>query len=583
MTQAKTREQVVAAIYDAALKPGSYDTFMDHWAETLAESLDSLETLKNAEKDAGHLKDDPELEAHFERAFEILERFGRKSDATKPAEPITDNAVFALRVNAQSKIVASSDKARKTLGPTPELPVLLKHLNSQSVTQLKNMLAGLGQRPANDAGVILTSDLDTGYLLARADVFDPASDANGATLTIEALEIPWSPEIATTLAASFGFSKAEMAVIREMTRGNVAKEIAENLNKSEHTVRNHIKSVLSKSGAAGQVDLMRLVSILSGSKTAKRPGDAASEPANAPRERLITLSGGKTMQVVYFGREGGFPVLFFHGMLDALAALRTNERQIHASGLRFIAPMRPGFGHSTASDTPASVLPEFLRNVTELLDSEGIQQTLVMGHMAGSVYAHALAKRLPSRVAAVFNISGGVPITRLSQFSHMARRQRTVAYTARFAERLLPTILRAGISQIDNKQISDFMDALFQPGTYDNKLIARLGVIDTMRQDYRLSVLQGHKGFQADSHYVVRDWSDQVAPASVPCVHYHGALDPVVSPQSVEAFAERFPNVDLTMYPDKGQLILYEQARKIFDDLNDTIDGLAENPVFAAS
>ncbi|MEX0282099.1 MAG: alpha/beta fold hydrolase [Arenibacterium sp.] len=583
MTEARTREQVVAAIYDAALKPGTYDTFMDHWAETLAHALENLETLKSSETEAGHLRDDPELEAHFERAFDILERFGRNSSTTTPTRPIVDNAVFALRINAQGKIVSSSEKARKTLGSSPELSDLLLHLNSQSVTQLKTMIAGLGQRPSNDAGVILTSDLDAGYLLARADTVDPAGDSNGATLTLEALEIPWSTEIATTLTSSFGFSKAEMAVIREMTRGNVAKEIAENLNKSEHTVRNHIKSVLSKSGAAGQVDLMRLVSILSGSKTVKRSGNNTNEPANTPREQLMTLSGGKTMQVVYFGREGGFPVLFFHGMLDALTALRMNERQIHNSGLRFIAPMRPGFGHSTASDTPANVLPEFLRNVTELLDAEGIQQAIVMGHMAGSVYAHALARRLPSRVAAVFNVSGAVPITRLSQFSHMARRQRTVAYTARFAERLLPTILRAGISQIDNKQISDFMDALFQPGTYDNKLISRLGVIDTMRQEYRLSVLQGHKGFQADSHYVVRDWSDHVAPPSVPCTHYHGALDPVVSPQSVEAFAEHYPHVDLTMYPDKGQLILYEQARRIFDDLNDAIDGLAENRVYAAS
>ena len=55
---------------------------------------------------------------------------------------------------------------------------------------------------------------------------------------------------------------------------DAAKAIADNLGKSEHTVRNHIKSVLSKSGATGQVDLMRLVSILSGSDTAKRTGAA---------------------------------------------------------------------------------------------------------------------------------------------------------------------------------------------------------------------------------------------------------------------------------------------------------------------
>jgi pimeloyl-ACP methyl ester carboxylesterase len=582
VTDSKTREQVIAAIYDAALKPGTYDAFMDHWADTLGEALQSLESLHHAEETAGHLHDDPELEAHFERAFEILERFGRQPETAASAEPVRDNPVFALRLNARGKILASSERARKALGPNAELHHLLRHLNSQSVTQLKTMLANLGQHPTFEAGVILSSDLDTAYLLARADVIDPKSAEGGPTLTIEALDIPWSASIAATLATSFGFSKAEMAVIREMTRGHAAKAIADNLGKSEHTVRNHIKSVLSKSGATGQVDLMRLVSILSGSDTVKRTGAAASKPANAPREELLTCASGKTMQVVYFGRDGGFPVLFFHGMLDGVAALRTNERLIHSSGLRFIAPLRPGFGHSKASETPARALPDFLRNVTELLDSQGIKQVIVIGHMAGAFYAHALARHLPSRIAAVFNIAGGVPIRRLSQFSHMARRQRTVAYTARFAERLLPTILRAGISQIDNKQISDFMNALFTPGSHDNELIKKLGISETMRQDYRRSVLQGHSGFQADSHYIVRDWSKHVAPKSVPCTLYHGALDPVVSPQSIQAFAGEYPNVQLNFYPDKGQLILYEDARRIFDDINTAIEGFSENPIYAA-
>ncbi|MEX0339000.1 MAG: alpha/beta fold hydrolase [Arenibacterium sp.] len=583
MTEARSREQVVAAIYDAALKPGSYDTFMDHWADTLTNALHNLENLHFAEEKAGHLRDDPELEAHFQRAFEILERFGRKDETMQKSEPVKDATRFAVRVNAQGKILAISEKARKSLGQDPQLSNLLQHLNSQSVTQLKSLLANLGKQPAFDASVILSSDLETGYLLARADVFEPQGDTGGPTLTIEAMDIPWSTEVAVTLSSSFGFSKAEMAVIREMTRGNAAKAIAENLGKSEHTVRNHIKSVLSKSGATGQVDLMRLVSILAGSETANRTSASTSKPANAPREELVTCANGKTMQVVFFGRETGFPVLFFHGMLDGHAALRTNERLILSSNLRFIAPLRPGFGHSTASDTPASVLPEFLANVHALLDQHGIEQAVVIGHMAGALYAHALARHLPSRIAAVFNIAGGVPITRLSQFSHMARRQRTVAYTARFAERLLPTILRAGISQIDNKQIADFMDALFKPGTYDNELIARLGISDTMRHEYRLSVRQGHSGFQADSHYIVRDWSQHVAPDSVPCTLYHGALDPVVSPKSVEAFAETYPHVQLNHFPDKGQLILYENARQIFDDINTVIDGISENPTYAAS
>ena len=61
------------------------------------------------------------------------------------------------------------------------------------------------------------------------------------------------PEI---LAAMFDFSPAEAAVAQQMLEGRDVNEIAQNLELSAHTVRNHLKRLFFKTNTNGQCELL---------------------------------------------------------------------------------------------------------------------------------------------------------------------------------------------------------------------------------------------------------------------------------------------------------------------------------------
>ena len=99
------------------------------------------------------------------------------------------------------------------------------------------------------------------------------------------------PSAAALLAETFGLSPAEVDLVRQLLAGHALKDTARDSGRSEHTVRNQTKSILAKTGAPGQVDLVRLVAFLLSEDTshsgAVATGDvagrhAAFAPAGAP-------------------------------------------------------------------------------------------------------------------------------------------------------------------------------------------------------------------------------------------------------------------------------------------------------------
>ncbi len=187
--------------------------------------------------------------------------------------------------------------------------------------------------------------------------------------------------------------------------------------------------------------------------------------------------------------------------------------------------------------------------------------------MAGSLYAFAIAGRLRHRITSIVTISGGVPIISLKQFTDMSPRQRVVAWTARFTPRLLPTILRAGIAQIDSGDRESFMNALYKEGTVDRELVRNEAVSIAVQEGYSFAVAQGHRAFEVDSRHVTRNWSEYVDAVIQPVALIHGTHDPVVSIQSVRDFSTRHARIELTEFDDCGQLVLFQRPAEVFNQI----------------
>lgn len=549
-----TRDRVIAAIYETVVRPELYESFLDAWAAHMESGL--------AEADGsppGRLEVDPELGAHFQRAYEILEQIGRRSPQAGLEQRTRDAKGFAVLATADGRILAASATAARTLGANG-LDGLQDGLTGPARTALRRFCHALERGEAPGPLVLTTGDTPRHLLVQRARTA-AGEGATAALLTIEALDHQWNDGAEALLVESFALSRAEVAVLRALLSGRTLREIAADTGRSEHTIRNQMKSVLAKTGAPSQVDLVRLVAFLINSA-------AEREQQVAPRGlrgRLLTLAG-RRVELFTDGPEDGRPVLFLHGMLDGLAAPLHLRDRFRAAGYRLIAPARPGFGRSEPVGRPEDALDIVVAQVEALIGRMDLKAPILLGHMAGALYGHVLASRLRGRVAGMVAVSGAAPIRRLSQLSSMAPHQRIVAYTARFTPALLPPLLRAGIAQIDSKDIEGFMTALYPPGSHEAAVIRRLDLARIIQAGYRFSVTQGHIGFATDSHHIVRDWSRHIDP-SAPVLYLHGARDPVVPRGDVEAFLQDLPGAECQVLGDAGQLSLYERPDAVFEAL----------------
>ena len=73
------------------------------------------------------------------------------------------------------------------------------------------------------------------------------------------LEPSWPTEIMPLVVASYGLTAREQEVLTELSAGRTSGEIATRLFISEHTVRDHVKAILTKTGASSRGELLSLL------------------------------------------------------------------------------------------------------------------------------------------------------------------------------------------------------------------------------------------------------------------------------------------------------------------------------------
>src|SRR5205807_9443897 len=125
--------------------------------------------------------------------------------------------------------------------------------------------------------------------------------------------------------------------------------------------------------------------------------------------RVMNLPDGRELAWLESGKPRGTPVFMFHGTPGSRLQVSFDEKAISASGVRFIAPDRPGYGHS--SFHPGRTLADWASDVAALADHLKIERFAVAGVSGGGPHAAACAALLPERVTAVGIVSGVGPLS----------------------------------------------------------------------------------------------------------------------------------------------------------------------------
>lgn len=580
-------------IYDIALDPENLDAFIERLGTRRLDVEKVRTTLRKVEV-LGHV-----FKSHITRAESILERLDDAPRGT-PLERILApfDTTAAMIVNSTLQIVALNSIAEQVFSIQAGDPVDMLPFEENDSDQLMLSLRRLlRQKSANGKLIHLKSSTDAGRVVVfHAKWCDPSwvedTDPVDTTMLrsshvlLASTELHWPPALDQTLQEVFGLTDAERDIVRALVDGKALKVIARDRGRSLGTVRTQLKSVLSKTRAHSQSELIRvtlsLMDVIERSpeltrKNSNRPpvgtlssnNQAAQPPAYIPYSTL-TLQDGRKLDYLVQGPDDGNPIIFSH-MGYGLArwhppALKLAEQH----QLKVVTPVRSGFGKSDPVKKSDDILAVTRNDTLVVMDKLGIERCPYVVQGNDMLFALDFAAEHSDRVSEIIGLGGRLPLPSETQYAGMGKWHHFLLSNARYAPHLLYFTTKAAFALARKVGREKMFLNIHRDSPADLSVANDPELAPTLLEASRLTIDDDTHAAFAYAHELLEtesDWSERVEAArDTPIRFVSGLQDPLGDAATVAAYRDRFPWIDIDVVEDAGQLLFFQKYRDLVPD-----------------
>jgi pimeloyl-ACP methyl ester carboxylesterase len=283
---------------------------------------------------------------------------------------------------------------------------------------------------------------------------------------------------------------------------------------------------------------------------------------------VMDLPDGRELAWLDLGKRRAPVVFAFHGTPGSRRTLAFDPKAVAASGVRVVAPDRPGYGHSTAH--PGSGLADWAADVALLADHLKVGSFAVMGNSGGGPFALACGRYLPERVTAVGIASGVGPTDAPGSEAGMLRLNQALVRLARRSALLAFPMLAVTDEVFRRWPERAMAGAARQLPDRDVEILHRPEVQAVLAGDRALAPrsvpLTAAREFALFAH----DWGFRVEDVTVPVTLWHGQADRNVPVAHARRLAERLPKAEIHEYPDEGHLLVFDRLAEMLRSLVDS-------------
>ena len=563
------RSSIIDHLYQVAIDPERFETFLDLWEEKIAPQRRSR---KGREEQP--LFNDIEIEMHAERAGLVLDKVDNRSrhDILESiVAAINPSAAFIL--NADAVIAAVNQSAKLVFGikaGTPVSSLDISRSQSDSIrSEADKICAGI-----NGATTLLRFSPDQAgntivFRMRKLNL--PAQE--GAFVLVVSSELAWPDALGPTMQEAFGLTAAETEIVKALTEGISLRDIAARRGRSPATVKTQLRSILSKTDTHSQADIVRLtlglMDVVSATET--RSQKTATQTGQ-PRQLLnigfnsLKRSGNRQVDYLVLGDPNGKPVLYLHfdfGLTRLPASAETHAAQ---NGIRIIVPVRPGFGHTTNISDRSQLINTIVGDTLAVMDQCSVGRCPIICSGADSFFAYHLVNAHPDRFNAILNASAGFPVFLPGQYERMEKWHRFILANARYAPNVLPFLVKAGFSLAKRIGKRGFLGVVYAKSPADTAVINDPENIEAMLAGSDICLSDWHSAHIAYANEVIikqADWTELVAGCKAPVHVWYGNDDPQVPPQTMHEFMTAFPNIHYQKLENAGQLLLFRHWKTI--------------------
>jgi pimeloyl-ACP methyl ester carboxylesterase/DNA-binding NarL/FixJ family response regulator len=549
---------LIAAIYAATLSPNDFHKVFDN--------LDSLLFLTE-DGDPGHSLSDAAL-SHIDMARNIQERIGRigaKDNRLGTIAEAVPNPTYI--VSRSETVLVANAMALAKYGPMP--------------ATLKDLLAvGDVQRQVRD---YLRKDAAT-EPLAVAGQADPARKTQTSVLVnridagmtggaeslflLSIVDFGFDDKVTELFRTAYGLTQAESQVAVLLASGLRLSDIADERHVSVETVRTQIKIIKSKTSVRDLPGLVRLLCGFTASvlgQTGRQAADVA-RPKSVPMKirRQITLRDGRQLDYLEQGAPDGRPVILLHNLPYGAELPEAAIRQVHADGLRIVAPYRPGMAGTDPVRNPGinDLLDKAAEDCLELMQHCGMRSAVLLSHSCGGPFALRFARLHPDRVIRMISVSRA-PGWKPEWIGDLPQRQRFVVRLARHFPQVLPVVAWAMIACLESRNVNEFVRHGCKDGRADAKAVESQETIDLIAKGSIDALSRSVSAFCQECVVVQSDFTEEARITPHKFHILHGDDDKIIPLAHSRAFAADVPGTSLEIVEGAGQLLFYSHWKRM--------------------
>ncbi|MBK6466476.1 MAG: helix-turn-helix transcriptional regulator [Rhodobacter sp.] len=561
------KAEIVDRLYDVALDPIRLVDLMEVWESSAA-------PLRVGPVESAIPLEDPEIEAHMQRATVFLDRYDASAERGGYRSVLEDIPRSAAFLSDGGAAIADCNRPAVVafgIAPGGAFSALPFEMDD------RGLLAGVirkvaGGRAEKVVTLRIRSTVTGSPVIVRVSRVESGTDRPLALVL--STELVWPEGFEHTVQEAFGLTGAEVEIVRGITLGLPVKDIAEARGRSAETVRTQLRSILAKTETHSQSELVRVVLGLMDVALIPTEGHGGSVPRGGkldPRElREMRLADGRRLTWIEFGNPKGQPVLYMHLDYGLIRWPASAERHAGLRKLRVIVPVRAGYGrtdpHPKGMDRTEAVTLDY----AAVMDHLGLRGAITVPLGADLRFAMNLANRRPDLVAGIVGCACQLPLRTSAQYDRMDKWQRFILANARYAPKVLPFLVQAGFSLARRLGKEAFFTQVNGGSPADIDTFAQPEVREAMMTGSDVCLARkwsAHDAFSRECISSEKDWSAIVKACKVPVLLLQGDQDPQTPVQTVQELMAEYPHLEVRFLPNTGQMLFFAEWPLALDEV----------------
>lgn len=268
--------------------------------------------------------------------------------------------------------------------------------------------------------------------------------------------------------------------------------------------------------------------------------------------RFVTLSDGRRLCFLEFGKQNGHPAFYFHGAPSScLEPLLIDNELFIEYGLRIIAPNRPGIGQSDFQNNRS--LNDWPNDVLSLADHLKLDKFSVFGNSGSGGYVTACAAVIPERLLSAVVVSGGWQMNLPEAKKNLKFPFSMFWMVAAKLPFLLPFLLGTMKSSPKASKEKGLTQAKKMLPAPDYEALVQNDRAETLAKALDEALIN-KKGVAWDLRLYLKRFDFNLSEITFPITFFHGAKDQNMPIQLVKKMVAQIPHASLITYENETHL-----------------------------